>query len=182
MARKIRIEMTGLRFGRLVGIDYSHRNANGHAHWLFSCDCGNEIVSCGSAVRAGKTTSCGCLHREISAARLLKHGRRARKRHDPTYRAWQAINDACGNAASPKYACCGALGIAVSPSWRGDFEAFLADMGERPVNTILDRIDRALDFRSGNCRWVAAASRSHRARQGWKRRAILAPIELMAAE
>ncbi len=173
MARKIRIDMTGLRFGRLVGNGYSHRHANGHAYWLFACDCGNEIVTSGSAVRAGHATSCGCLHREICAARLLKHGRRAAKRHDATYRAWQAMNDACGNPESPKYETCGAYGIAVSSSWRGDFEAFLDAMGERPAGTILDRIDMALDFGPGNCRWVAAASRSDRARQGWKRRAMV---------
>jgi hypothetical protein len=168
MPRKIRIDMTGVRHGRLVGIGYSH-NHNGHAHWLFLCDCGNEVTVNGAAVRAGTTASCGCLHREISAERLIVHGRRAQKRHDPTYRAWQAMNDSCANPLSPKFRHCGALGIEVCSVWQSDFEAFLADMGERPEGTILARIGGFGHFEPANCRWIATRSRSRRAIDGWRR-------------
>jgi hypothetical protein len=170
MARKIRIDMTGLRYGRLVGIDFSHRSG-GHAHWRFICDCGNETTADGTAVRAGNTASCGCLHREICAARLLKHGRRAKKRHDPTYRAWQEINTLCSNPESPRYRDFGARGIRVCPTWSSDFEAFLADMRERPADRILVRIDLHGDFEPGNCRWAPVRTRSRRAREGAQRRA-----------
>ena len=179
MPRKIRIDMAGLRFGRLVGIGYEHSDG-GHAHWLFLCDCGTELVVNGAAVRAGRSASCGCLHREISAARLTVHGHRARKRHDRTYRAWQAMNDACANRASPKYADCGARGIAVCAAWQSDFEAFLDAMGERPDGTILGRIDRAGDFEPANCRWIAARSRAHRAIDGWRRQATRMPAQQRA--
>lgn len=170
MGRKIRIDMTGLRYGRLVGIDFSHRHG-GHAHWRFRCDCGNETTVDGTAVRAGKTASCGCLHREICAARLLRHGRRARRRHDPTYRAWQEINTFCTNPASPRYRDFGGRGIRVCPGWRADFEAFLADMGERPPGRMLVRTDPHEDFAPGNCRWAPVRTRAHRARDGARRRA-----------
>jgi len=162
--------MTGLRFGRLVGIDFSHRSGS-HAHWLFLCDCGAETTADGTAVRAGKTQSCGCLHREICAARLLKHGRRAKKRHDPTYRAWQEINTLCANPDSPRYRDFGARGVRVCADWVADFEAFLADMGERPVGRMLSRIECSKNFEPGNCRWVAVRTRSHRAIEGAHRRA-----------
>ena len=168
MARKVRIDMIGVRYGRLVGISYAH-SEGGHAHWLFSCDCGSEVITNGAAVRAGTTASCGCLHREVSAARLTVHGRRAAKRHDATYRAWQAMNDACSNPASPKFRDCGALGISVSPHWRNDFEAFAQNMGERPHAAMLARIDPARGFVLGNCRWVPVQTRSHRAAEGWRR-------------
>lgn len=164
--------MTGLRYGRLVGIGFSHRDRSGHAHWLFLCDCGGEVVSGGSSVRAGNALSCGCLHREISAARLTTHGRRAAKRYDPTYRAWQAMNDACANPASPRYDRIGALGIGVAEAWRESFAAFLEDMGERPENTVLDRNATDTDFGSGNCRWAPVRSRSRRAREGWNPRTL----------
>lgn len=170
MARKIRIDMRGLRFGRLVGLDFVH-SAHGHAYWRFACDCGAETVADGTPVRAGRTQSCGCLHREICAARLLKHGRRARRRHDPTYRAWQAINTVCTNPDSPRYRDFGARGIAVCPEWAGNFEAFLTDMGERPADRILARIDTDADFGPDNCRWVAVRTRSLRAREGARRHA-----------
>jgi hypothetical protein len=176
MARKLRIDMTGLRCGRLVGIEFSHR-AGSHAHWRFLCDCGNETTVDGTAVRAGKTASCGCLHREICAARLTTHGRRAKKRHDPTYRAWQEIHTFCTNPESPRYRDFGARGIRVCPAWRADFETFLADLGERPADHILVRIDPHQDFRPGNCRWAPLRSRSRRALEGAQRRGDLSAFQ-----
>jgi hypothetical protein len=176
MRGSARIDMTGLRYGRLVGIDYSH-NHRGHAYWRFLCDCGAETVVSGSAVRVGNTSSCGCLHREICAERLTKHGRRSQKRHDPTYRAWQEINNFCTDRGSARFRDFGALGVRVCAAWRSDFEAFLADMGERPTDTKLARIDTEADFGPGNCRWVALASRSSRAAEGWRRQNDLMPAE-----
>jgi hypothetical protein len=162
VARKERIDMVGVRHGRLVGLEF-HETRRNHAHWLFQCDCGETTVVNGAAVRAGKTASCGCLHREICAERLTVHGHRAKKRHDPTYRAWQQINTFCSNAASPRFRDFGALGIAVCPAWTGDFEAFLTDMGERPAYTILTRLDSMSDFTPGNCLWAVVRSRAARA-------------------
>lgn len=179
MAHKVRIDMTGRRYGRLVGVAFSHKGPCGHAHWLFACDCGGEVVASGGNVRTGGTRSCGCLHREVSAARLTTHGRRARKRHDPTYRAWQGMNDACGNPVSGGYARRGARRVRVTPHWRADFEAFLADMGERPDGAILVRHDDAGDFTPANCAWVAGDTRSERARTGWRRRARATQPERM---
>lgn len=161
--------MTGMRYGRLVGVGHAH-TLHGHAHWLFQCDCGTEVVINGTSVRAGKTSSCGCLHREISAARLTVHGRRAQKRHDPTYRAWQAMNDSCANRASPKFRDCGARGVRVCADWESDFEAFVTDLGERPEGSVLVRVDRSGDFQPENCRWAQARTRAGRAIDGWRRR------------
>ncbi len=167
MGYKQRIEMAGVRYGRLVGVALSHRSASGHAHWVFRCDCGDEVVSNGANVRSGNTTSCGCVHREISAARLLVHGHRAAKRHDATYRAWQAMNDGCSNPSSPGFTRCGAVGVGVCPEWRVDFQQFLADMGERPAATVLDRRDGGRGFEPANCSWEPRRSRAERAAQGW---------------
>ena len=170
MSYRILIDMTGVRQGRLVGLAFSHRSRSGHAHWLFACDCGTEVVVNGSAVRAGNTTSCGCAHREISAARLLVHGRRASKRHDATYRAWQAMNADCKNPNASGYDRCGARGVGVWAAWRGDFQQFLQDLGERPDNAILARADDGADFMPTNCFWAQARSRKARAASGWLRR------------
>lgn len=161
--------MTGLRYGRLIGIEYSH-SLHRHAYWRFLCDCGAETVASGSAVRRGNTSSCGCLHSEICAQRLTIHGHRAKKRHDATYRAWQEINSFCGNERSVRYRDFGAAGISVSPEWRSDYEAFLADMGERPEGTKLSRIDPTGDFTAANCEWIGVAPREVRALDAWKRR------------
>ncbi len=164
MAMKLRIDMTGVRCGRLVGISFAHKSRCGHAYWLFACDCGNTVVAAGSSVRAGSTASCGCLHPEISAARLTDHGHRARKRHDATYRAWQRMkveNDA----------------LAIWPPWRDDYAKFRDDLGERPIDTILIRVNASDPFGPDNCRWTSVASRADRAAQGWTKRRDSLPAQ-----
>ena len=150
--RKVRIDMVGVRHGRLVGLSFVETGRQ-HAHWRFQCDCGEITIADGAAVRAGRTTSCGCMHSELSAARLTVHGHRAGRRHDPTYRAWQQIKAYCTHPANPRFREFGGRGIGVDPRWVTDFEAFLADLGERPVGTVLGRLDPEDDFRPGNCCW-----------------------------
>ncbi|WP_426264876.1 hypothetical protein [Sphingomonas sp. PWP1-2] len=161
--RKVRIDMAGLRYARLLGVDFSHTDRHGHCHWLFACDCGTMIVAHGGNVRAGSTTSCGCRHREISAARLRTHGERADKRHAPTYRAWQAMKSLCDNPKVSGYPQCGGRGIAVAARWRDDFPAFLADMGERPLGMTLRRDDAQRDFGPNACHWAVVPTRAERA-------------------
>ncbi len=170
MGRKVIIDMTGLRYGRLVGLTFSHRGPCGHAHWHFSCDCGARVTVDGSNVRSGNTTSCGCRHREISATRLTVHGHRAGRRHGLTYRAWQAMKDCCSNPASPKFEAFGRRGIAVCLAWMANYESFLSDMGDRPIGTTLGRRDSAQGFAPGNCIWVPTPTRSARATYGWENR------------
>ena len=162
---KIRIDMTGLRYGRLIGVSFAHKSRSGHAHWLFACDCGNEVVAAGGNVRAGSTASCGCLHREICAARLTEHGHRAHRRHDGTYRAWQRMKTEHGATA-------------ILPGWRDDYARFFADMGERPDGTMLSKINATEPFGPGNCRWAIVESRAARAKEGWTRRRATSPAQL----
>lgn len=178
MPRELRIDMEGLRYGRLVGVAYSYTSSGGRASWHFDCDCGGTVIADGCNVRAGNTASCGCLHREICAERLTIHGHRAAKRHGPTYRSWQLLNDSARNPASPGWAAIGALGLSPCSEWTTSFEQFLSDMGERPDGTSLIRVDPSRGFEPGNCRWSPINDRSARALRGWARRkaATSAPV------
>lgn len=56
----IRENLTGKRFGRLLVLR-PVKNQRGRTCWVCRCDCGNLHTAAPSELKAGKTTSCGCL-------------------------------------------------------------------------------------------------------------------------
>ena len=53
MGRRVLVDMTGTRHGRLLGISYAHRGPSGHAHWRFLCDAGRWSRSTGAGCDRG---------------------------------------------------------------------------------------------------------------------------------
>lgn len=78
-----------------------------------------------------------------------------------TFRIWQSIIARCERPSSISYQYYGAKGVSMCEKWRSSFEAFLADMGERPEGMSIDRMDSAGNYEPGNCRWATITEQNN---------------------
>lgn len=145
------IDRVGQRFGKLVVLRRVG-TLRGQATWECRCDCSGVSVVQSGHLQSGDTNSCGCLRKP--------HGHRPKGYRSPTYYTWQAMKGRCRYPKHPAYAFYSTLHLC--PRWKASFEAFLADMGERPEGMTIDRIDGSLGYMCGgecchgitNCRWA----------------------------
>lgn len=75
------------------------------------------------------------------------------------YWIWQLMKQRCYNKNDPSYLKYGGAGIKVCDRWK-KFENFLEDMGPRPSEKSLDRINNKLGYFKKNCRWATKSEQN----------------------
>ncbi len=163
------INLEGRKFGKLTVISFNRMRHN--SLWNCICDCGKKSTPAGYRLLNGLAKSCGCRAIEETKKRTTTHGMCKTK----TYTSWEGIIARCTNPKSTAYRYYGGRGIKVCRRWL-KFENFLADMGLRPPNLTIDRINNDGNYCKSNCRWATRAQQAINKRQRGKSILYTAPI------
>jgi len=162
-----KLDLSGKRFGRLVGVKRLDSKKRGRYFWEFICDCGETIIATGSSVTCGKRSSCGCKKMDALLKRNTKHGYARRGNRAREYETWQHIKSRCYHKKCKEYRFYGLRGIAVCDRWTGDggFITFLSDMGKKPSSKhSIERINSNGNYEPGNCVWALKEQQANNTR------------------
>lgn len=168
----------GQRYSRLVVLAHAGRSRAGKLLWQCLCDCGSTCVAPTGALRSGNTKSCGCLSRERAAQRAYERSTTHGLSGHPLYHTWSHMISRCTDPSNADFGNYGGRGISVCERWlvgqggMSGLECFIADVGDRPKGTSLDRVNNNGNYEPKNCRW---ASRSVQSRN--KRTNIVVRVE-----
>ena len=150
-------EMTGLRFGKLVGTARADNEIGKPARWHCLCDCGTKLIRSGSDLRRAPKDSQRCdeCYGKAVSAIMTDHGETGAYLHT----AWMGARRRCTDRKYPKWKNYGGRGITMFPKWQRDYLAYrdyiLRKLGPRPSpDHTIDRIDNDDGYVPGNLRWA----------------------------
>lgn len=126
------------------------------------CSCGSIFEAVLSNIRSGNTLSCGCIRKEVTAARATTHG----LRNTRLYRVYTAMIQRCCNPNDRSYTRYGGRGVTVCDEWKNSIEAFInwANTSGYSDDLELDRIEVNLGYSPENCRWSSEITQARNRR------------------
>lgn len=145
-------DLSNRKFNRLTVGKKIKKDKNNVIQWECFCDCGNKLYVYASALKNGKTKSCGCLQKEhYLSSPGKKHGLHGSKE----YKIWDAMIQRCHNQNNKAYHNYGGRGIFVCSEWKNSFKNFYNDMGPRPSDKhSIERKNNNKGYDPENCIWA----------------------------
>lgn len=159
---KPRLNLIGNKYGKLTVLKLLGRKEESNYKnrppfiWKCVCDCNNQKIATTNQLRSGDLKSCGCLYKTINITHNMSN--------TIEYKSWSEMKNRCNNKNSHNYERYGKRGIKVCNRWLNSFENFLEDMGSRPNNTSLDRINNNQGYYPKNCKWSSPKEQSRNRR------------------
>lgn len=150
----------GLTTGRLLLIE---RVTSGvRPKWLVKCSCGVQKLASEDSLRAGSTKSCGCLRKDLVAAKNFVHGGSKER----MYRVWRAIIERCTDPECPSWANYGGRGINICARWLNSYSAFRRDVGTAPgPGYSLERSNNNKGYSPSNVLWATRGQQARNTRR-----------------
>lgn len=166
MGRPRTLDLSGEVFNGLTVID---RNSDDRRYWNCLCICGRIFKTTPQRLRKGSCKSCGCLKVELYKKSITMHGACTDGKNTPEYQSYRSMINRCYNKTRSSWRTYGGRGIVVEEqSWLQEspfgFINFIKDMGDRPDDHSLDRIDSNKGYSKDNCRWSTKRLQSYNRR------------------
>jgi hypothetical protein len=144
-----------------VGEEYRPKLA-----WTCQCDCGTIWDVAHSQITSASPASCNKCADRRPKQKLQRSNDHVKKKH-PSYNSWYSMIRRCTSPIHMHYKYYGGRGIKVCDEWL-DFDQFVKDMGIRPIDTTIDRINNDGHYNKENCRWATAKQQASNKRTSTK--------------